>query len=254
VSEKYEKNGSEPTFVWFDEIAIWRHTPMGYPSYDGQGIPPVPPARDAIAQAQRDVERLSDWIDGSPANRRRDPEARTWGRLAKIQEEAGEVISAYIAATGQNPRKPKRPEAIDEVAKELLDVALTALAAYEHLVGSGTAMTNLLNHITATHHRALGLNPSEVTMVAELVTNANEQEDETTAETALAKAVLAKRMAQAADAMKSDVGETDVLARGAINQFVPASESAETLEALRWAGRKADVPLRGRPVKDNPQA
>lgn len=75
---------------------------------------------------------LSLWID--TANVDHDPEARTWGRLAKITEEAGEVIAAYIGATGQNPRKGVTHSRGD-VVEELLDVAVTALGAVEHLRG-----------------------------------------------------------------------------------------------------------------------
>lgn len=86
---------------------------------------------------------LSDWVDDSPANAARDREARTWGRLAKVSEECGEVIQAYIGATGQNPRKG-RTHTIDDVVKELLDVAVTALAAVEHLIDDQGASVDLL--------------------------------------------------------------------------------------------------------------
>ena len=78
------------------------------------------------------IATLSEWIDAGNAGR--DPEAATWGRLAKITEEAGEVVAAHIGATGQNPRKGVTHVQAD-VAAELLDVALTALAALEHLRG-----------------------------------------------------------------------------------------------------------------------
>ncbi len=109
---------------------------------------------------------LSDWIDGS--NLHRDPEAITWGRLAKLQEEAGEaadellllavrklgldsaagrVVSAFIGATGQNPRKGVT-HTTDDVVKELLDVAVTALGAVEHLVGNdGSSMDRLAEFV-----------------------------------------------------------------------------------------------------------
>ena len=75
---------------------------------------------------------LSQWIDQGNAGR--DPEAVTWGRLAKITEESGEVIAAYIGATGQNPRKGITHTRQD-VEEELLDVAVTALGALEYLRG-----------------------------------------------------------------------------------------------------------------------
>jgi len=79
---------------------------------------------------------LSKWIDYNIENVRRDQEARTWGRLAKISEECGEVIGAFIGMTGQNPRKGYT-HTEDDVLKELLDVAITALCAYEHMTYNG---------------------------------------------------------------------------------------------------------------------
>jgi NTP pyrophosphatase (non-canonical NTP hydrolase) len=80
--------------------------------------------------ASLDLYRLSAWIDAG--NLHRDPEAATWGRLAKVSEECGEVIAAYIGATGQNPRKG-HTHTLDHVEDELLDVAVTALCAVAHL-------------------------------------------------------------------------------------------------------------------------
>lgn len=85
---------------------------------------------------------LSDWIDAS--NHDRDSEAITWGRLAKITEEAGEVIAAFIGATGQNPRKGVTHDGLD-VIEELLDVALTALCAVEHMTNSSGTSVALFN-------------------------------------------------------------------------------------------------------------
>ncbi|MFT4187486.1 MAG: MazG-like family protein [Aeromicrobium sp.] len=84
-------------------------------------------SRDETSQG---VAVLSAWIDA--ANIERDVEAATWARLAKITEEAGEVVAAYIGATGQNPRKGVT-HTLADVEGELLDVAITALAALEHL-------------------------------------------------------------------------------------------------------------------------
>ncbi len=88
-------------------------------------------------------------IDQAPANAARDPEARTWGRLAKVAEESGEVIAAYIGATGQNPRKGITHTMAD-VRAELLDVALTALMAYEHVTAyDGSCIEALADHALA---------------------------------------------------------------------------------------------------------
>src|SRR5690625_494790 len=87
---------------------------------------------DSMSGISRGISDLSEWID--EANSQLPPEAATWARLAKITEEAGEVVTAHIGATGQNPRKGVTHTRAD-VEEELLDVALTALAALEHLRG-----------------------------------------------------------------------------------------------------------------------
>ena len=84
------------------------------------------------------IAALSEWIDDGNAHR--DDEAVTWGRLAKIAEEGGEVIAAYIGATGQNPRKGVTHD-MGDVADELFDVALTALGAYFHVTNHSDVMT-----------------------------------------------------------------------------------------------------------------
>lgn len=108
---------------------------------------------DTVTAASTALCELSRWIDA--ANVHRDPEAVTWGRLAKVSEESGEVIAAYIAATGQNPRKGVTGDQ-DDVIAELLDVAVTALGAVEHLTGhNGEALPSLLSKIHRVRRRAL---------------------------------------------------------------------------------------------------
>lgn len=98
------------------------------------------------------LAEISRWIDDGNAHR--DPEARTWGRLAKLAEETGEVIAAYIGATGQNPRKGVTGTT-DAVVRELMDAALTALAAAEHLLGNnGEALDYFTEHDDYVHERA----------------------------------------------------------------------------------------------------
>jgi hypothetical protein len=95
---------------------------------------------------------LSQWID--EGNAHRDPEAVTWGRLAKLSEEEGEVIGAFIGATGQNPRKGIT-HTMEAVLEELLDVAVTALGAYEHIDGhQGRALWELDSKIIRVAARA----------------------------------------------------------------------------------------------------
>lgn len=100
------------------------------------------------------LRELSAWIDLYEPNASRDNEARLWGRIAKVGEEFGEVIAAYIGATDQNPRKGIT-HSLDDVTKELLDVALAALCAVESLGGNtGDSMVLLESHIAIVYVRA----------------------------------------------------------------------------------------------------
>ena len=100
---------------------------------------------DRYVEMDRRIKVLSDWLDD--ANSHRDPEARTWGRLAKLAEESGEVVEAYIGFTGQNPRKGNT-HVMGDVLKELMDVALTALQAYHHLTqGNVSTMQAMEAHM-----------------------------------------------------------------------------------------------------------
>jgi NTP pyrophosphatase (non-canonical NTP hydrolase) len=100
------------------------------------------------------IAGLSRIIDDDPRNAARDPEARTWGRIAKIGEEFGEVIEAYIGATAQNPRKGQT-HSIDDVRQELFDVALTAFAAWEHLSGNRGESINAFVEFAVTKNNRL---------------------------------------------------------------------------------------------------
>ncbi|MFC5958389.1 MazG-like family protein [Streptomyces pratens] len=78
------------------------------------------------------IRAVSAWIDTAPGNADRHPEALLWGRVTKVCEEAGEVVAALVGATGQNPRKG-RSQTMQDVERELLGTAMTALAAVVHL-------------------------------------------------------------------------------------------------------------------------
>lgn len=105
-------------------------------------------------ELDRMLKVMSDWIDD--ANAHRDPEAQTWGRLTKVCEESGEVVAAFIGATGQNPRKGVS-HTMGDVQEELLDVALTALAAYHHLVQGNLSPTLQLEEHTRKRMKRVGL-------------------------------------------------------------------------------------------------
>lgn len=93
----------------------------------------------------RTIADLSAWIDDH--NRGTSAETQLWSRTSKITEEAGEVVAAIIGATGQNPRKGFT-HTLDDVRRELLDVALTALTAWEHLAdNNGQCLVALAAHV-----------------------------------------------------------------------------------------------------------
>lgn len=89
-----------------------------------------------------------------------DPEAHEWRRISKIGEEFGEVTAALLGSIGENPRKgyTHSPEDVED---ELLDVALCALAAWEHRRGNaGGSLIALSDHARRTCERmriALGM-------------------------------------------------------------------------------------------------
>lgn len=97
------------------------------------------------------LQQISDWIDD--ANAAKDGEAQLWGRTAKVAEEAGEVIAAVIGYTGQNPRKGRTHDR-EDVGSELLDTALTALAAWLHLYPAADVIAALRVHTGYVHQRA----------------------------------------------------------------------------------------------------
>lgn len=60
------------------------------------------------------------------------PLAQDWARVTKVGEELGEAINELILMTGQNPRKPRDPEAYNRLLMELADVAMTGVYAIQH--------------------------------------------------------------------------------------------------------------------------
>lgn len=97
---------------------------------------------------------ISEWIDTSPGYRGCDPETVLWRRVTKVASEAGEVIDALAGAVGENPRKGVTGT-MDDVIEELLDTAVAALGAVEHVTGhTGSARALLDAKILAVAARA----------------------------------------------------------------------------------------------------
>jgi len=78
-------------------------------------------------------------------------------RVGKIIEELGEVEQLLIELEGSNPRKVSGRDSDtikDDIRRELLDVALAALCAFEHFSGNvGASLPWLLGHINRVHAR-----------------------------------------------------------------------------------------------------
>lgn len=92
------------------------------------------------------IAALSEWIDSTyPPDVVVGTELHLRRRTDKIIEEAGEVGSAVSGVFGENQRKGVT-HTIADVLDELLDVAITALAAYESLSGNSGLSGPALDH------------------------------------------------------------------------------------------------------------
>lgn len=102
------------------------------------------------------IAAVDQWLDDNVSEPyRRQPLAQHWARVAKAGEEAGEALDALIAWTGQNPRKPQRDEAYDELMDELCDVALTAIYGMQHFTKDADDTLRLLSARLVHHHGRL---------------------------------------------------------------------------------------------------
>lgn len=100
---------------------------------------------------------ISRWVDSHNAHR--DPETNLWSRVTKASEEAGEAQTALRGVLGENPRKGVTHD-YGDVIKELLDTAVAALGAVEHMMGHrGDSLAMLRMHINDVYVRSLGVRP-----------------------------------------------------------------------------------------------
>jgi NTP pyrophosphatase (non-canonical NTP hydrolase) len=100
------------------------------------------------------LAEFSQWIDDGPSYVDIGWEAHVHRRLAKVTEENGEVTEAWLGVLGENQRKGAFGS-VDDVQKELLDVAVAALGAVEHLTGNaGASLPLLVRHIAYVYERA----------------------------------------------------------------------------------------------------
>ncbi len=112
----------------------------------------------AATDAQRIVLALSTWIDDEqpglgPRAEALSAELLLHRRIVKLLEENGEVAEALIGVTGANPRKGVT-HTWAQLQAELLDVAVTALAAWEHTNGNeGGSLEALEQHLAGLAER-----------------------------------------------------------------------------------------------------
>lgn len=86
------------------------------------------------------VAMLDEWLDNHVSEwYRQEPLGQHWARIAKVGEEYGEAVAAFIGHTGQNPRKGFTHTRRD-VLDELVDVYITAILAIQHFT-KDTAVT-----------------------------------------------------------------------------------------------------------------
>lgn len=96
---------------------------------------------DDLGEMVTDANR---WLDGEiPNSYRVQSLAQDWQRIAKLTEEAGEVVLAFMNMTGANPRKGIIGS-VDEVTDELADVATTAVLAIQHFTGDWSKTEEIL--------------------------------------------------------------------------------------------------------------
>jgi NTP pyrophosphatase (non-canonical NTP hydrolase) len=78
------------------------------------------------------INRVDIWLDENVSQEYKDqPLAQDLARVAKVGEEAGEAIEAFLGYTGQNPRKGRNKE-LGDVLDELSDVVITGLLGIQH--------------------------------------------------------------------------------------------------------------------------
>jgi phosphoribosyl-ATP pyrophosphohydrolase len=90
------------------------------------------------------VKSIDEWLDAYAGLKYQDqPLAQDWARLAKIMEEGGEAVQAFIGLTGQNPRKGVTHTS-DDVLNELADVAFTAVFCMQHFTKNTDEVRRIL--------------------------------------------------------------------------------------------------------------
>jgi NTP pyrophosphatase (non-canonical NTP hydrolase) len=90
------------------------------------------------------VKAIDEWLDAYAGLRYQDqPLGQDWARLAKVIEELGEAVQAFIGLTGQNPRKGVTHTS-SEVLDELADVVFTGILCMTHFTKNTDEVQRIL--------------------------------------------------------------------------------------------------------------
>jgi hypothetical protein len=144
---------------------------MGFPKYNHR-------MDEALATLGGDLASMSRWIDEHPANKARTPLENLLLRTSvKMHEEKGEVNAALIGMTGQNPRK-RTTHTMEDVEAELLDWAVVALGAVEHIHGNdGSSMIRLADKVSKIVARMEAVQAEKAQGIADLKASAKIEPD-----------------------------------------------------------------------------
>lgn len=115
------------------DIDIWLDEGVG-PLYQQQ-----PFAQD-WARVGKLAEELGEAMENMPAS----ATEQDYKRAAAISVALGKAIQALISFTGQNPRKPQRPEGFTEMLDELADTVITGILAIQHFTKDAQTTRDLV--------------------------------------------------------------------------------------------------------------
>lgn len=96
------------------------------------------------------IDLIDRWLDSEVHPDYQDqPLAQDLARVAKVSEESGEAISAFIGMTGQNPRKGVINSS-DDLFTELAQTALTAILGIQHFAKNTTVTRAIIRQALKT--------------------------------------------------------------------------------------------------------
>ena len=91
------------------------------------------------------IAALDEWLDANvDALYKEQPLGQDWARIAKIGEEYGEAVQAFIGCTGQNPRKGYTHTTAD-VTDELVDTLITCVLAIQHFTKDAARTVKIID-------------------------------------------------------------------------------------------------------------